>query len=477
MIYDVVVIGSGVIGALVARALSAYNLNTLVLEKESDVAMGTTKANSAIVHAGYDAKFGSLKASFNVKGNVTMQKVAEELDVPFKRIGSLVVGFKDEDKERIQELYDNGIKNEVEGLEILNGDQARKIEPNLSENVKWALLATTAGIICPYELTIGAMENAVENGVELKLLQEVVGIYKKDDLFHIDTKSNKFIAKTIINAAGLNADKISHMVGDNSFDIRARKGEYLLLDKVQGNMAKHVIFQLPSDAGKGILVTPTVDGNLLLGPNAQDIDDKEDLSTTSDGINQVVEGALKAIPNLNLRDIITSFSGLRSRPTTGDFVIEKSKKVENFINVAGIESPGLSAAPAIAEYVLELLNQTLKKLEKNDSFNAKRRAIKKFADISYDELNILIKENKAYGNMVCRCEKVTEAEIIESIKRPAGAKNLDAVKRRTRAGMGRCSGGFCTPKVVEILARELEISIYDVTKSGEGSNLLVHKED
>ncbi len=477
MVYDVVVIGSGVIGALVARSLSFYNSSVLVLEKEADVAMGTTKANSAIVHAGYDAKFGSFKARFNVKGNVTMQKVTKELDVPFKRIGSLVLGFKDEDKERIQELYDNGVKNGIKGLEILNGEEVRKLEPNLSKKVKWALLASTAGIVCPYELSIGAMENAVENGVDLMLSQEVLEIKKTDDLFHIVTKDKEIVSKTIVNAAGLQADKISHMAGDDSFYIGARKGEYLLLDKTQGSTVNHVIFQLPSDAGKGILVTPTVDGNLLLGPNAQDIDDKDDLSTTPEGLEQVVEGALKAVPGVNLRDVITSFSGLRARPSTGDFVIGESKKIKNFINVAGIESPGLSAAPAIAEYVVDLLKEAGLDLIQKGSFNSKREAIKRFVDIPQEELNDYIKDNKAYGKMVCRCEKVTEAEIIASIKRPAGATNLDAVKRRTRAGMGRCSGGFCTPKVVEVLARELDVSIHDVTKLGEGSNILTNREN
>jgi glycerol-3-phosphate dehydrogenase len=475
MIYDISIIGAGVTGSLIARQLSKYNLKVCLLDKESDVAMGTSKANSAIVHAGYDAKPGSLKAKFNVRGNEIMGDITKELYVPFKRIGSFVIAFDEDDMEQINTLYAYGIKNKVSDMKILTKEEVREMEPNMSDKVIGALYAPTAGIICPYELTLAAAENAVDNGVELILDCAIKDINKVDNNFELNTTRGKIVSKYIINAAGLFSDDISAMAGDDSFKINPRKGEYLLLDKRQGNVVNKVIFQPPTVMGKGILVTPTVDGNLLLGPTAENILDKADISTTSIGLDRVIKGAVKSIPSVNTRDVITSFAGLRASSSVGDFVIEKSKKVDGLINVAGIESPGLSAAPAISEYVIEILKSMDIELEEKENYISTRKPVYRFREMDESERDQLIKKNPLYGNIICRCETITEGEIVDCIHRSIGASNLDAVKRRTRAGMGRCQGGFCTPRVVDIIARELNISKEQVTKMGGKSKVLVGK--
>ncbi|QUH27616.1 NAD(P)/FAD-dependent oxidoreductase [Vallitalea guaymasensis] len=475
MIYDISIIGAGVTGSLIARQLSKYNLKVCLLEKESDVAMGTSKANSAIVHAGYDAKPGSLKAKLNVRGNEMMGDIAKELYVPFKRIGSFVIAFDEDDMEQIKTLYDYGIKNNVPDMKILTKEEVREMEPNMSDEVIGALHAPTAGIVCPYELTLAAAENAVDNGVELILDCAIKDINKVDDNFELDTTRGKIVSKYVINAAGLFSDDISAMAGDDSFKINPRKGEYLLLDKRQGNVVNKVIFQPPTVMGKGILVTPTVDGNLLLGPTAENILDKDDISTTSIGLDTVIKGAVKSIPSVNTRDVITSFAGLRASSSVGDFVIEKSQKVDGLINVAGIESPGLSAAPAISEYVMEILKSMDIELKEKDDYISTRKPVYRFREMDESERDELIKKNPLYGNIICRCETITEGEIVDCIHRSIGASNLDAVKRRTRAGMGRCQGGFCTPRVVDIIARELNIPKEQVTKMGGKSKVLVGK--
>ncbi len=474
-IYDVAVIGAGVIGAFVARELSKYDVSVCLIEKEADVAMGSSKANSGIVHAGYDAVPGSLKAILNVEGNKLMEGVTKELNVPFEKIGSLVVAFSHEEVDVLEQLIKRGSENGVEGLRIISKEELRLLEPALSKEAVTALVAPTAGIVCPYELTIRAAENAVQNGVVPILETQVTGIFYEDDIFIISTNKGKLYSRFVVNVAGLYADNISAMLGDNSFSISPRKGEYLLLDKKQGNMVNHVIFQVPTDKGKGILVTPTVDGNLLIGPNAEDITDKEDVTTTSFGIAEVVKGAQKSVPKTNLNDVITSFSGLRAKPSTGDFIICTSQVNPYFINAAGIESPGLTAAPAIGEYIVNILNTQGLSLKKKMNFDPVCLPFMRTRDMEQKALNELIKKKPQYGRIVCRCEKVTEGEIVESIRRPCGATNLDAVKRRTRAGMGRCQGGFCTPRVVEILSRELGVPMHEVTKLGGNSKILTRK--
>nr|WP_281819617.1 NAD(P)/FAD-dependent oxidoreductase [Vallitalea longa] len=472
--YDICIIGAGVTGSLIARELSKYDIKLCLIDKESDVAMGTSKANSAIVHAGYDAKPGSLKAKLNVRGNEMMDDITEKLYVPFKRIGSFVLAFDDDDMEQLNTLYEYGIQNNVPDLRILNIEEILKMEPNISDKVIGALYAPTAGIICPYELTLAAAENAVDNGVELILDCSVNDIDKTDDNFILDTTQGKINSRYIINAAGVYSDNISSMVGDDSFQINPRKGEYLLLDKRQGDVVNKVIFQPPTVLGKGILVTPTVDGNLLLGPTAENIMDKDDIATTSIGLNKVIEGATKSIPTVNTRDVITSFAGLRASSNIGDFIIEEAKKVQGLINVAGIESPGLSAAPAVSEYVVEILKSMDIELIKKDE-HIPRKPVYRFREMDEKARVDLIKQNPLYGNIICRCETITEGEIVDCIHRSIGASNLDAVKRRTRAGMGRCQGGFCTPRVVDIIARELNISKDEVTKMGGKSKVLVGK--
>lgn len=475
MFYDVAIIGAGVVGSLIARQLSQYDLKICLLEKDFDVAMGSSKANSGIVHAGYDAKPGSLKARLNVQGNEMMARVTAELDVPFRRTGSLVVAFAGESISKLQELYENGVSNGVKGLQIISGEAARKLEPGLSPQASGALLAPSGGIVCPYELALGAAENAVTNGVDLWLGAEVNQIAATADGFTISSGKGVVQSRYLINAAGLYADSIAALLGEADFTIKPRKGEYLLFDHNQENTVRQVLFQMPSEMGKGILVAPTVDGNLLIGPNAHDIEDKTDKATTLAGLAEVTQLALKSVPGLNFKDVITSFAGLRATPATGDFIIRAASKNPRLIHVAGIESPGLTAAPAIAQYVQELVSDCGLVLRPKAEFSLTRRRLKRLCDLEEAEINRLIKQEPRYGNIICRCEGVSEAEIVAAIRRPAGATNLDAIKRRTRAGMGRCQGGFCSPRVVEILARELQIPLEEVTKCGGNSRILVRK--
>ncbi|MCX7772225.1 MAG: NAD(P)/FAD-dependent oxidoreductase [Clostridia bacterium] len=475
MMYDVVIIGAGVTGAFVARELSRYEVKALVLERCSDVAMGTTKANSAIVHAGYDAKPGTLKAKLNAEGNRLMERVCGELDVPYRKIGSFVVAFDQEEEKVLGALYERGLTNGVNGLSILSGDEARSLEPGLSKEISKVLYAREAGIVCPYELTLGAMENALENGVELRLEQEVQRIEWNGEAFSIKTQNNSFESRYIINAAGLYADTIAHLAGDASFIITPRKGEYLLFDKSQGTLVNKVVFQAPSSKGKGILVTPTVDGNLLAGPTAEDIEDKEDLATSEAGLRVVLQKAMKSVPSIPSNQVITSFAGLRARPSDDDFIVAPSQVNARFIHAAGIESPGLSSAPAIGEYVIGLLEQNGLTIKPKNHFNPVRKGIPRFHSLSPEEKNELIRREPRFGRIVCRCEKITEGEVVASIHRPCGATTLDGVKRRTRSGMGRCQGGFCSPRILEILSRELEIPIDQITKAGGESRILISR--
>jgi glycerol-3-phosphate dehydrogenase len=473
--FDVVIVGSGVVGCAVARELSRYSLKICVVEKGSDIAEGTTKANSAIVHAGFDAKFESLKGKFNAKGNAMFDKLAKELDFPFKRNGSFVLCFEESEVSKLLDLKAQGERNGVPGLEILSKEQIKRMEPNLSDKVVSALYAPSGGIVCPYEMTVSLAENAYDNGVEFKFNQEVVSIEKRNNFFIIKTPHETIATKLIVNAAGLFSDSINNMISNYKINITPRKGEYCLFDKAVGGTVQRTIFQVPTAMGKGILVTPTIDGNLLIGPNAVDIEDKGDLSTTSEGMDEILTKAKLTIGEIPMRYVITSFSGLRAHGDNDDFIIGEAADVPNFINAAAIESPGLSSAPSIAEYIKDIIVNKLSP-ECNPSFTPLRKGIPKFREMSNEERAEAIKKNPAYGKMVCRCEMVTEGEIIEAINRPLGAKTLDGLKRRTRAGMGRCQAGFCTPKLVTILAKELNISPEEVTKFGGRSKLLVGKD-
>lgn len=470
--FDVVIIGAGVIGCSVARELSKYKLHICLIEKEADICEGTSKANSAIVHAGFDAKTGSLKGKLNAKGNSMFDRLSKDLDFPFKRNGSLVLCFEESNIKKLNELKKQGEENGVPELKLLNKEELKLFEPNLSEEVIAALYVPSGGIVCPYEMTVALAENAYMNGVEFKFEKEVRGIQKEKDYFLIKTQSEDIKAKLIVNAAGLFSDSINNMVSDNKIKITPRKGEYCLFDKAVGGTVTRTIFQLPTKMGKGVLVTPTIDGNLLIGPNAVDVEDKTDIATTAEGIEEILNKAKFSLKEVPMRYIITSFSGLRAHSENDDFIIGEAQDVENFINAAVIESPGLSSAPSIAKVIEDIVISKLSPIEKVN-FNPIRKGIPKFRELSNEERQKLILSNDAYGRMVCRCEMVTEGEIVEAIRRPLGAKTLDGVKRRTRAGMGRCQAGFCTPKLVGILAKELNIPQEEVTKFGRKSLLLV----
>ena len=475
MCYDVAIIGAGVIGALTARELSRFKLKTALLEARHDVAMGATKANSAIVHAGFDAMPGTLKASFNVKGCEMMPGVCKELSVPYKNNGSLVVAFSEEEMETVKKLYDRGIANGVPQLSVIGKDELKALEPNLADNVCGALRAESAGIVCPYELTIAATENAVTNGVDCIRDAKVEAIDFADGVFTLKTAAGDIKTKYVIDAAGVHSDDIARMIGDTSVEIVVRRGEYFILDKSVGNTVSHTIFQCPTKMGKGILVSPTVDGNLLIGPTAEEIDDKDDVSTTPSGLKDVKTFSVKSCPSVSTRNAITSFSGNRAHPVTDDFILGPSKVNPQFIHASGIESPGLSSAPAIAVYLAKVVTDAIGGVEANENFNGERKEVFRFRHATDEERAAAIAKNPAYGRIICRCETVTEGEIIDAIRAPAGARDVDGVKRRTRAGMGRCQGGFCGSKVVEILARELGCEINDITKFGDGSNILFDK--
>lgn len=473
--YDIAIVGAGVTGAMTARELSKYNLKIALLEKCNDVAMGSTKANSGIVHAGFDAAEGSLMAKMNVKGCSMMQEVCEKLSVPYKNNGSLVVAFSEEEKEHLNALYERGVKNGVPDMKILSKEELLEMEPNLNPDSFGALYAPTAGIVCPYELTIASAECAVKNGVEFIRNCEVKAVETDDEKITLDTTQGKIEAKYVINAAGVFADDLARMAGDDTIHITARKGEYFLLDKSVGNTVNHTIFQCPSKMGKGILVAQTVDGNLLMGPTAEDIDDKSNVATSNAGLNDVKKFAAKSVPTINARNAITSFTGLRAHAEAHEFIIGVSEKNTRLINAAGIESPGLSSAPAIAQYIDDIIKSLFADATVKADYDDTREAPVRFRHMTDEERAELIKKNSAYGRIICRCETITEGEIVDAIHAPAGARDVDGVKRRTRAGMGRCQGGFCGSKVVEILARELKCDVNEITKFGGNSNILFDK--
>ncbi|MBE6577312.1 MAG: NAD(P)/FAD-dependent oxidoreductase [Ruminococcaceae bacterium] len=464
--YDVVIIGAGVVGGMVARTLAKYDMKICIVDKESDVAMGATRANSAIVHAGFDAAEGSMKARMNVRGSQMMESVCRELGVKYKRNQSLVVGFENERSE-VEAIYKRGLANGVEGLSIVEKDELHTLEPNLNPDLTVALLAKTGAIVCPYELCLAAVGNAMDNGAALELDFEVCGIEKADSVYTVKALDGREIkAKYVINSAGVYSDEIAAMTGDADFTVKPRRGEYMLLDKECGGFTTRTIFHTPTKMGKGILVSPTVDGNLLLGPTATDIEDKEDTSTTAEGFATIFAKASDNVSNIPFNKVITSFCGLRATGSVGDFII---KERDGVITLGGIESPGLSSAPAIAEYVEQLLADKGALGEKKADFIATRRPMHYYRELTMDEKNAIIKKDPAYGRIVCRCEGITEGEVVEALTVNPAARDIDGVKRRTRSGMGRCQGGFCSPTVVELIARERGIPFESVTKFGKGS--------
>lgn len=468
--YDVAIIGGGVTGAAVARELSRYQLKICLAERTEDVCSGTSKANSAIVHAGYDAATGSIKAKMNVEGNRIMGQLSRDLDFSFRRNGSLVLCFSEDDRPALQALYERGVANGVPDLRIITGDEARAMEPNITDQVVAALYAPTGGIVCPFGLTIALAENACDNGVEFKFLTEVTDIKKIDGGYELAVKGKEAITtRFVVNAAGVYADVFHNMVCDDKIEIIPRKGDYCLLDQEAGKHVDKTIFQLPGKYGKGILVAPTIHGNLLIGPTATDIDDKEGTYTTAAELADATRKSAISVKNIPYRQVITSFSGLRAHETNDEFIIGES--AEGFFDAAGIESPGLSSAPAIGIYLAEMIAKKAG-AEKKADFIATRKGIPHAAAMSREERAAIIKERPDYGTIVCRCENVSEGEIVDSIRRTLGAKSLDGIKRRVRQGMGRCQAGFCTPRTMEILSRETGIPMEEICKNQPGSEMI-----
>ncbi|MBO5479843.1 MAG: NAD(P)/FAD-dependent oxidoreductase [Clostridia bacterium] len=471
--FDVIVIGGGVIGGAVLRELTKYKISVCMLEKENDVCMGQSKANSGIVHAGFDAAEGSLKAKFNVAGNKMMPAYAEELGVKYVNNGSLVVAFSQEDLKTLQVLKARGETNGVTDMEIISKEELRALEPHISENALGALHAKTGGIVCPYGLTIAAIGNAMDNGAKLYTDFEVVDMQKQDGVFTLTAKDGRTEqAKLVINCAGLGSGKIAALAGDSDIVVKGRRGEYILLDRESGDFVSHTLFFTPTQKGKGILVTQTADNNILLGPTSEEVE-TGNTDTTADGLAFVIQKVNAMVNNPPLYNTITSFTGVRAYSTRHDFILEESKHVAGLLHCAGIESPGLTSAPAIAKYVVEELVSKHIDLQKNENFQGKRKAEYFFKQLSVEEQNALIRKDPSYGRIVCRCEQITEGEIVRAIRENPPAKNIDAVKRRTRAGMGRCQGGFCQPFVAELIAKQQGIPFEQVTKNGKGSEIVV----
>lgn len=471
--YDIIIVGAGVIGSAIAREMSKYKAKILLLEKDLDVSNGASKANSGIVHGGYDAKHGTLKAYFSRKGNRMFEQLDKELNFGYLECGSMVLGYNEDDLQVIKALMENGIKNGVDDLIILEREAILELEPYVNPEVKYALYCKSAGITSPYELTIALAENAVHNGVSLKLNNEVKSITKKNKVFHVTTNEDTYTCDYIVNAAGLYSDSVAGMLGMNDFSINPRKGEYILMNKNQGHLAKGVIFQTPSAKGKGILVTRTYHGNLMLGPNAQEVQDKDAVGTGLDALEYIVNTARQSVKDFDIKYTLTSFAGLRASSSIHDFIIEESS-VKGFINVAGIESPGITSSPAIAVYVCDLLNKSGFELVQNENFDPFRKAIIIKKD---DTFKGEIDHADPKLNIVCRCETVTEAEIVDALHRGISIDHIDGIKRRTRCTMGPCQGNFCTPRVTKIIARELKINESEVTMRGKGSLSLPPREN
>ena len=467
---DIIIIGAGVSGCAIARELSRKNASILVVEKAEDVCCGTSKANSAIVHAGYDAAHGSLMAKLNVLGSEMMPGLSKELDFHYKQNGSLVVMLDEADRPNLVRLYENGVKNGVRDLRIIERDELVAMEPNISDNAVAALYAPTGGIVCPFGLTYALAENAASNGVTFRFDSEVTGIEKIDGGWRVQTSQGDLEARVVVNAAGVYSGKLHNMVSDDPMTIIPRRGDYFLLDRTTGGFVSRTIFQLPGKYGKGVLVAPTVHGNTIVGPTAIDVEDPEATATTQAGLDDIRAKCAQAVKDLPLRQTITSFAGLRAHEPRHEFFI--GEIAPGFVDCAAIESPGLSSAPAIGVMVADIVTGILD-LQPNPDFNGTRKGILNPQELGIEEYNALIRENPAYGTVICRCETVTEGEIIDAIHRVPGAKSIDGVKRRTRAGMGRCQGGFCSPRVLEILSRELGVPMGEITKSGGNSRLIV----
>lgn len=463
--YDVAIVGAGVIGCSIARALSKFQLNIVLIEKENDVSCGASKANSGIVHGGYDAKHGTLKGHFSRKGNRLFKQLNEELNFGYEECGSLVLAFSENEKLALNKLMENGRLNGVDDLRLLSKEDVFEMEANVNTSVVGALYCPSAGITSPYELTIALAENAIENGVKLRLKTEVLAIKTEDDYFELQTNNTaqeeRIKSKMIINCAGVHSDKVAEMIGLNEFTITPRRGEYILMHKNQGHLANHILFQAPTDKGKGILVTKTVFGNLMIGPNAEVMEDASEIGTSIEELKKIVEQAKKTTNEFNLKFTLKTFAGMRATSSKKDFIIEESS-VKGFINVAGIESPGLTSSPAIADYVVYLVEKSRGELIPNKEFKANRKS-------SYEHLN-------EGDEIICRCEQIPNSVILDVLNRGIPIDSTDAIKRRTRAGMGPCQGNYCGPKVAKLIADFNHSSIEEVTTRGRGSSSLPYRE-
>ncbi|MCL2856262.1 MAG: NAD(P)/FAD-dependent oxidoreductase [Oscillospiraceae bacterium] len=468
---DVIIIGCGIVGAAAAYELSKYDLDVVVLEKENDVALGTTKANSAIIHAGYDPAPGTLMARLNVEGAKLAKELCDKLDVPYRQPGALVLAFTKQESLVIEQLKQNGVANGVRGLRILGKEEVLQLEPNLSEDVVSALRVPSTMIVSPWEYALALAETAVQNGVELKLECEVTRIEKNSVGYRVYTSQGEVEARYILNAAGLSADKIHNMVSEEAFEILPDRGEYYLLDKSEGTRVGHVVFQCPTDMGKGVLVAPTVHGNLIVGPSSAPTSDREDVSNTTGGLEYVMQTARKSVPGIDFRASIRNFAGNRAKTGQNDFIIAQSKGAKGFIDLAGIMSPGLSAAPAIAKMATELLVESGLDLSEKASYHEGRSRIR-FNELSPSKKAELVARDPAYGRVICRCETVTEGEIRDALNAPIPPRGVDGVKRRCGAGMGRCQSGFCGPRVLEILSKHYGCQPTEVLQDEAGRYIL-----
>lgn len=470
--FDVIIIGGGVTGCAVARELSRYRVSVALLEKASDVAEGASKANSGIVHAGYDAMPGTQKAYYNVRGSLMYPGLCETLSVPYKQIGALVIGFSAEDRTTLEALLARGIENGVDGMSIIEHDDVLRIEPSVNPDVQCALYVPSSGIVSPYELTFALADDAAANGVHFMLNTEVISVRKGDSgFFGVRTDKGEMNCRILVNCAGCSSAELHNMLSDRKQEIIFRRGQYYLLDRNEHQPFMHTVFQCPSVWGKGVLISPTVHNNLLIGPSAEDISDASDTSTTQDGLDSVITKARLTWPGLSLRSNITNFSGIRAHEINGDFSVGAVSGCPGAYEASGIESPGLSSAPAIGVSLATEIAADYA-LERKTDLIPYQPPVKPFRDMTPEEQYEAVKADPSYGNIVCRCEVVTEAEIIAAIHRPVGAATIDAVKRRTRSGMGRCQGGFCSPRVAGLIAKECGIPLAEVTKNGGKSYIL-----
>ncbi len=468
---DVAIIGAGLSGSCIARQLSAYELDIVLLDKECDVSMGVSRANSGIVHGGFHHNLKYLKSRLEIRGNLMYDRLQRELDFPFKRCGILVAALNDEEMKYIDHLYTQGVENGAIGIEMCSRERMFELEPKLNPDCVGGLHAPGGGVLEPYRFVFSVVESAQKNGVEVVTNFEVVHAERAGERYRIHAADGRQVeARYVVNAAGLFADRVSEIFGAEEFQIIPRKGEYFLLDRATEAAPQRVLFPVPTKVSKGMLVIPTVEGTVLIGPTAQEIEDKEDVSTNADQLNLILDQARKMVPKVSQTDVITAFSGLRPALADGDFYIDISAKAPNFIQVAGIQSPGLTAAPAIGEYVKDLVKKAGCSLVEKADWDPYVSKLPRIRDLGPYEADNLVNANPAYGNVVCRCEEISEAEIVEAIRR--GHTTLDGIKYFTRAGMGRCQGGFCSYKIIKLLIRETGMSYKDIQKCGAGSELL-----